>query len=68
MKLFSKRAARGFDVETIAPEMIQGNIEANFLEHFVNDLGIVLEECRSMNLALKGTSLCHQLYQTLLAA
>ena len=60
--MFSKRDASGFEVENIVPEMIQGNFEANSLEHFVNELGIVLEESRRMNLSLKGTSLCYQLY------
>jgi len=33
-----------------------------YVEHFVKDLGIVLDECRKMQLAVPGTALAFQLY------
>jgi 3-hydroxyisobutyrate dehydrogenase len=33
------------------------------VEHFLKDLGIVLEEARRMNLAMPGVALAEQLYR-----
>ncbi len=38
-----------------------------FVEHFVKDMEIVLEECKRMGLALPGLALVHQLYISLKA-
>jgi 3-hydroxyisobutyrate dehydrogenase len=37
------------------------------VEHFVKDMGIVLDESRRMNLALPGLSLAYQFYVSLMA-
>ena len=48
--------------------MIRRNFEPGFyVEHFVKDLGMVMDECRRMNLSVPGTALCYQLYQSLMA-
>ena len=38
-----------------------------FVEHFIKDMEIALDECRRMNLALPGLALGHQLYVALKA-
>jgi len=38
-----------------------------FVEHFVKDMEIALEECKKMGLALPGLALVHQLYVSLKA-
>jgi 3-hydroxyisobutyrate dehydrogenase len=38
-----------------------------FVEHFVKDMGIALEEARRMDLSLPGLALAHQLYVALMA-
>ena len=38
-----------------------------FVEHFVKDMGIALEEARRMGLSLPGLALAHQLYVALMA-
>ena len=38
-----------------------------FIEHFVKDLGLCLEECRRMNLVLPGVALAEQLYRAMQA-
>lgn len=42
-------------MNTLAPKMLKRNFEPTFyVDHFVKDLGIALDECRRMNLALPG--------------
>jgi len=38
-----------------------------FVEHFVKDMEITLEECRRMSVSLPGLALVHQLYVALKA-
>ncbi|MEN6450466.1 MAG: NAD-binding protein, partial [Thermoguttaceae bacterium] len=38
-----------------------------FVEHFVKELGIALNEARRMNLSLPGLALANQLYLSLMA-
>jgi 3-hydroxyisobutyrate dehydrogenase len=46
--------------------MLSRDFEAGFyVEHFIKDLGIALEEARRMKLGLPGLSLASQLYQAL---
>ena len=48
--------------------MLRRDFEPGFyVELFVKDLGIVLDECRRMKLAVPGTALAYQLYQAMLA-
>ena len=37
------------------------------MEHFLKDMGIVLDEAKRMNLSLPGLALVHQLYVALAA-
>jgi 3-hydroxyisobutyrate dehydrogenase len=45
--------------------MLQRNFDPGFfVEHFIKDMGIALEEANRMDLVLPGLTLVHQLYQT----
>jgi len=61
-------AAGGWAINNLGPKMLQGDFDPGFfVEHFVKDLGIALEEARRTNLALPGLALVDQLYVSLLA-
>jgi 3-hydroxyisobutyrate dehydrogenase len=48
--------------------MLRRDFEPGFyVEHFIKDLGIALEEARRMKLGLPGLGLASQLYQALSA-
>ena len=48
--------------------MLKRDFEPGFyVEHFVKDLGIILDESRRMGIALPGTAQAEQLYQALMA-
>ncbi len=52
-------------LENLAPKILQRNFDPGFfVEHFIKDMGIALEEAKRMGLALPGLTLVHQLYQT----
>jgi 3-hydroxyisobutyrate dehydrogenase len=57
-------AATSWALANLAPRIIRGDFAPGFyVEHFLKDLGIVLEECRRMNLELPGVALAQRLYQ-----
>jgi 3-hydroxyisobutyrate dehydrogenase len=61
-------AAGSWSLSNLAPRMIDNNFDPGFfVEHFVKDMGIALEEAKRMNLALPGLALAHQLYLALQA-
>jgi len=50
------------------PRILKGDMAPGFyVEHFVKDMEIVLDECRTMGICLPGLSLVHQLYRGLMA-
>jgi 3-hydroxyisobutyrate dehydrogenase len=56
-------AAASWSLNNLGPRIIARNFEPGFfVEHFIKDMGIALEEARRMNLALPGLSLANQLY------
>jgi len=58
-------AASCWTLDHLAPKILQRDFNPGFfVEHFLKDLGIALEESRRMGLTLPGLSLTHQLYQT----
>ena len=68
IQLLSKGAAGSFSLQVLAPRMLKRDFEPGFyVEHFVKDLGIILDESRRMGIALPGTSQAEQLYQALMA-
>eukprot|EP00347_Sterkiella_histriomuscorum_P010210 403377178 len=64
--LLNKGAAGSFSLDKLAPRMLRRDFEPGFyVEHFIKDLGIALEEARRMKLGLPGLALASQLYQAL---
>lgn len=67
MKIY-KGAAASWSLSNLGPRIVARNFDPGFfVEHFVKDLEIALEEARKMNLALPGLALAHQLYIALKA-
>jgi 3-hydroxyisobutyrate dehydrogenase len=58
-------AAACWTLDNLAPRILQRNFNPGFfVEHFIKDMGIALEEAKRMGLVLPGLTLVHQLYQT----
>jgi 3-hydroxyisobutyrate dehydrogenase len=61
-------AAGSWALSNLAPRIIANNFAPGFfVEHFIKDMGMVLDEAKRMNLALPGLALVHQLYVALAA-
>ena len=57
-------AAACWTLDNLAPRILQRNFDPGFfVEHFVKDMGIALDEAARMNLTLPGLALVHGLYQ-----
>lgn len=68
MESVSGGAAGSWSLSNYGPRMLKGNFDPGFfVEHFIKDMGIALEEAGRMNLALPGLSLAHSLYTALKA-
>ncbi len=68
MRSVSTGAAGSWSLTNLGPRIIAGNFDPGFyVEHFIKDMGIVLEEASRMNLKLPGLELAEQLYQKLAA-
>ncbi len=64
----SSGAAGSWSLTNLAPRIVKNDFAPGFfVDHFVKDMGIVLDECRRMQLALPGIALAHQLYVALQA-
>ncbi len=64
----SSGAAGSWSLSNLAPRMIDGDFDPGFfVEHFIKDMRIALDEAAAMNLALPGLALAHQLYQAVAA-
>ena len=56
-------AAACWALDNLAPRILARNFDPGFfVEHFVKDMGMALEESRRMGLVLPGLALVHQLY------
>jgi 3-hydroxyisobutyrate dehydrogenase len=61
-------AAGCWSINNLGPRIIKRNFDPGFfVEHFVKDMEIALEEARRMNLSMPGLALAHQLYLSLKA-
>ncbi|MGW8257942.1 MAG: NAD(P)-dependent oxidoreductase [Thermoguttaceae bacterium] len=61
-------AAGSWSLTNLAPRIINNNFAPGFfVEHFIKDMGVALDECRRMELCLPGLALVHQLYVSLKA-
>ena len=61
-------AAGSWLINNLGPRMVQRDFEAGFfVEHFVKDLGIALDEATRMGLSLPGLTLGRQLYEAVMS-
>jgi len=61
-------AAGSKALEVLGPRIMARNFEPGFyVEHFIKDMGIALDEAKRMNIALPGLALANQLYLALKA-
>jgi len=61
-------AAGSWSLSNLGPRIIAGNFDPGFfVEHFIKDMGVALEEARRMGIALPGLALAQQLYLALAA-
>jgi len=61
-------AAASWALTNLAPRIVAGDYAPGFfVDHFVKDMAIVLEEAARLQLALPGLALAHQLYVALQA-
>jgi 3-hydroxyisobutyrate dehydrogenase len=68
LQSISSGAAGCWTLDNLVPRMIKRNFEPGFyVEHFIKDMEIALEEAGRMDLALPGLALAHQLYRALKA-
>jgi 3-hydroxyisobutyrate dehydrogenase len=57
-------AAGSWSLSNLGPRILRGDFAPGFMvEHFLKDMGIVLEEARRMNLQLPGVELAQRLYR-----
>jgi 3-hydroxyisobutyrate dehydrogenase len=63
MKSIASGAAGSWSLANLGPRIIDNNFDPGFfVEHFIKDMGIALEESKRMGLVLPGLALAHQLY------
>lgn len=56
-------AAACWTLDNLAPRVLKRNFDPGFfVEHFIKDMGIALDESKKMGLSLPGLALVHQLY------
>ncbi len=66
LEAISGGAAGCWTLNNLAPRIVNRNFEPGFyVEHFIKDMEIALEESRNMNLSMPGLALVHQLYKSL---
>ena len=64
LKAISGGAAGCWTLDNLAPRVLKRNFDPGFfVEHFIKDMGIALDEAKRMGLSLPGLALVHQLYQ-----
>lgn len=68
LKSVASGAAGSWSLSNLGPRIIENNFDPGFfVEHFIKDMGIVLDEAKRMQLSLPGIALAHQLYLALQA-
>ena len=64
LKAISGGAAACWALDNLAPRILAGNFDPGFfVDHFVKDMGLALEESRRMGISLPGLALVHEIYQ-----
>ncbi|MBN2213553.1 MAG: NAD(P)-dependent oxidoreductase [Bacteroidales bacterium] len=68
LESISGGAAACWTLNNLAPRIMKGDLEPGFyIDHFIKDMGIALDEAKRMNLVLPGLKLAHELYLSLKA-
>ena len=68
LEAISGGAAGCWTLSNLAPRIVKRNFDPGFyVDHFVKDMEIALQEARQMNLPLPGLALVHQLYKAVQA-
>jgi 3-hydroxyisobutyrate dehydrogenase len=68
MQSVAPGAAGSWSLQNLGPRIIDGNFAPGFyVEHFIKDMGIALQESKRMGLAMPGLALANQLYISLAA-
>jgi len=68
MRSVASGAAGSWSLSNLGPRVIDDNFDPGFfVEHFIKDMGIALDESKKMGLSLPGLALSHQLYLALQA-
>jgi 3-hydroxyisobutyrate dehydrogenase len=63
MQSVGSGAAGSWSLANLGPRIIANNFDPGFfVEHFIKDMGIALDEAKRMQLSLPGLALAHQLY------
>ncbi len=68
LKSVGSGAAGSWSLSNLGPRIIANDFEPGFfVEHFIKDMGIALEEARRMDLSMPGLAMAYQLYVALAA-
>ncbi|MDA1012992.1 MAG: NAD(P)-dependent oxidoreductase [Planctomycetota bacterium] len=68
MESVGSGAAGSWSLANLGPRIMDNNFDPGFfVEHFIKDMGIALDESKAMGLSLPGLALSHQLYLALQA-
>ena len=68
MESVASGAAGSWSLSNLGTRIIDNNFDPGFfVEHFIKDMGIALDEAKRMGLSLPGLALAHQLYLALQA-
>ena len=68
LQSISGGAAACWTLDTLAPRIVQRNFDPGFyVEHFIKDMGIALQEANRMGLSMPGLALVKQLYEAVQA-
>jgi 3-hydroxyisobutyrate dehydrogenase len=61
--VIGKGAAGSWSINNLGPRIVKGDFSSGFfVEHFIKDMGIALEEAEAMGLSLPGLAFVKQLY------
>lgn len=68
VRALGQGAAQSFSLQTYGPRILRGDLQPGFfVEHFLKDLEIALQECARMRLVLPGLTQARMLYECLRA-
>lgn len=66
LESISGGAAGSWSLSNLAPRVVDGDFDPGFyVDHFVKDMGIALDEARAMQLSTPSLALAHQMYVAL---